>query len=528
MATVQDIITGYGPNFPTLEELFELEANEADELRLSTPGPMLSRYLGSVRFMGDLTSAKAVGLNRFHVIKETFIALAERLEKYSGHHSIITPKLTEDDKGAIRGIGVDLSDIIRAERVEQVADHDTASAVDYIKIAVGTTLPHLEEAIEGFHFATTSEDIMGNVFGLILNDLVYGHVMPAIYDFCDNAIGYVQTHEESAPLVLPALTHVQAAEPTTLGKKVATRVGAIDHFIKRMMENDNFIPFSGKMGGAVGNLTAHYAAYRDIHWESFAEKFVEGLGLTYVPLTDQCVPYAVEAAHFTMVGNMLTQVIKFATDFKDLASSPGHLFVKKKKKGTKGSSIMPNKSNPWRIEGALKMLKEARVNMFHYATELQDYTHEGDMGRSYMLRRIGDMFMPLFTGLQRINRELNQYVPNPEKIDAFMTEYPGMCGSAIQTVLKRERVKGDAYRVIERVSINDDGTYANAQQFAQGLEGAMEELELEQPLREELRLLINPAILTRPANTIASNGLGILSSQIDSYRSKAVLRVSSE
>jgi len=492
MSNVGELIKGYGPDFPLLEELLGIEASEADLLRLEQPIPELGRYLKDVKFMTEITSGRAIGSLRFQVITEYFIQLSEELSKRIVRNDNIVGRLSEDDKNIIRSLGTTPSEIIQAERIESFAEHDTAAATDLIKILIAARLPHLEEMIEGVHFACTSEDVMGNVFGIMNNRLVYGHVLPEIIDFCLSAMKYVDKFEGEKPMLLPGFTHNQAAEPTTIGKKFMTKISSIEYLMSRMMENGNFIPFTGKLGGAIGNLTTHYAAYPYVNWDEFAKCFVQRFKLKYEPLTDQSVTFAVEAQHYTTIANMLTEVMKFTEDFIDMASCPGQLFVKSKKKGAKGSSIMPNKSNAWGMEGALKMLSKSRDELFNYAKELPDYPHEGNMGRSYLMREIGNVFMPLFIGLHRISSELHKYHPNQAKIDAFFSEYPGMSGSVLQTVLKRMRVPGDAYRSIQEISINPDGSYANAEQFRAGLSAKMEELGLTADMKMELITLADP------------------------------------
>ncbi len=523
MPSVKGLLEGYGPKFPPLEELFGIEADEAAELRLSTPIPALDRYLKSVKFLQDVTSGKAMGFLRFKVSAEYFIALTELLGDYQGKykHQKVADRISDSDKAKIRQIGRTTSEILRAEKLEEFTEHDTAAATDYLKISIGTQLPHLEHMIEGVHFAVTSEDPMSVSFGLILNKLVYGHFVPNLLDFCDSLIAYAEKYEKASSLVLPGLTHEQAAEPTPLGKKVAFTVSAINELLENMLDkNDDFKPFSAKFSGAIGNFTTHYAAYPDIDWKAFAKKFVSDFGLHYEKVAHQAVSYAREATHFMNIANICTQVMKFTDDFLRLASCPGQLFVKQQKKGVKASSIMPNKSNGWGMEGALRMLAEAQDGLITYAKELPNYPHEGNMGRSYLCRNIGEKFMPIFIALGRISGEFNRYQPNDEKINAFLNEYPGMAGSVIQTVLKRAKIEGDAYRVIQSISINPDGTYATASQFRTGLEKKMDELNLDADLREELRSKLDLKRLIEPAGIIASETFSEVKGRFAEYRQK--------
>lgn len=516
---LDQMIAGYGPKFPKLEELFATQLTEKDIGTLEEPIPALGRYLKSVAFLKDITSGKAVGLTRFKVIIEYFIALNDLLAGYKGRYRKITGNLSIEDKERLRKIGTTLEEVKQAEMIEKFTEHDTAAAGDYVKLKIATLLPHLEDQVEGIHFGNTSEDVMGNVFGIIANNLVFKHFMRALLDFCVNIICYVEKYENNGPLIVPDLTHQQAAVPTTLGQILITQLAAIDYHISQMIgKNGKFRPFSGKLGGPTGNLDCHYAAYPDIDWTTFARKFVEGLGLHYETMTNQCVSYAVEIQHFTTIGNILTHIIKLVKDFVNMASCPSQFFVKEKKKGSKGSSIMPNKSNAWKQEGGIPALMEARDKLFFLATTLPDYPHGGDMARSYLFRNIGDDFMSIFIGLDRITEEINVYKPNPEKIAKFFDEYPGMAGGSLQTVLKRQGVSDDAYRVIQEISINPDGTYANREQFKNGLEEKMKILGISEESQRELRRLLKLDNLIGLAHPMALNEIEKLKENISNYR----------
>jgi len=528
MLKVDALIKGYGSKFPTLEELFSTVPDEATRLREESPIPALGRYLRYVKFMSDITSGRALGILRFRVAAEYFIALSEELRSYQGIHSQqkIIPELTPEEISGIRFLGNTVEDVFRAERMEKFTDHDTAAATDYLKLLIAKKFPRLDPYIDGVHFANTSETVMGNVFGIIGNNLVYGHFIPALLDFCGEALMFADLYETyHKPLILPDLTHQQAAEPGTLGKKIVTRIYAISSLLADLKQRGGLRPFSGNFGGATGNLTSHYAAYPDIDWQKFAKKYVEGFGLRFERMQDQCVSYANEAQIFCTIANILNQVIKLTSDFVNLASCSNQFFVKEKKVGEKGSSIMPNKCNAWGMEGGLKMLKQAENDLFFLARELPSYPHQGDMGRSYLFRNIGGYFLPIFIAFNRITTEMAKYHPNQRKIDAFFREYPGMAGSSLQTVLKRMEIEGDAYRAIQGIAINEDGSYADAEEFRRGLDEKMEELSLSEEQRTELDYLLNPKKLVAPVHKLVRAEMRMQKADFQNYRRKSLRMV---
>lgn len=512
MPTVQELVKGYGDTFPDLETLFGLEPTDEQLLALSQPTPAQGRYLKSVKRLSEVTSQRVVARVRFRVLIEWLIKLSEVMEGYDGKHRDrkIIGGLTDADKQALRRLGRDPADAIRAEEIEKFTEHDTAAAGDYLKLLIGRMFPHLEPVLEGVHFGNTSEDVMGPVFGLILNSLVYGHFLPKLFELMSALLDFVDAVEADGPLIIPSYTHQQAAEPTTFGKKVTTMLAAMNVHVGRLLNMQQaFTPFPGKFGGGVGNMSTHFAAYPDIPWREVGREYVEGLGLTYEPMTFQSSTYAIEASLLTELGHIMTHLMKFVDDFVSLAACPGQFFVKRVKKGRKGSSIFPGKSNAWGSEGALAMLEKARAAIFQLVQALPFYPHEGDMKRSFLMRDIGTVFMPAFIALDRIRGEIvgdlvgRGYTPNRVSINAVFSRYPGMAGSCLQTVLKRAGIEGDAYRLVEGVATRADGTPANARQFRAGLRRVCDELQLTTKLRRELMSLLKPANIIGDADVQA-------------------------
>lgn len=526
MPSVAALHKGLGPRCPSLEELFGLQPDEAKRLSLSQPTAALGRYLNSVGFLSDVTSQKVVGLVRFDVLIEYTIALSEELDRYQGIHKDkkVIHSLTPEDKANIRKLARTLPDIVRAEAIEGCTEHDTAAAIMWLKILIGTHYPHLESMIEGVAFANTSEDTMSSVFGRVGNSVVYGHFLPKLLDLVELMIEYVNTIEAEHPAIIPAETHQMAAEPQTFGKRILTMLYALDWHIRRLIDGDRFIGFSGRLGGATGNMATHYAAYPDIDWRGFAKRFIEAQWLTYEEMTYQSVTYAVEASIFTELGNIMTTLIKLCEDLMAMAGCSNQLLLKIKRPGTTASSVMPTKQNFWNTEGAVKMLKKTRALLFHLAESLPDFPREGNMGRSFLMREFGSDMMAAFIALDRIKREIigdmrtRGTMLSVANIARYFNLYPGLAGSSIQTVLKREEIAGDAYRQIEAIAINPDGSYADMQQFTEGLERVMEGNNLPVSVREELRRLVDPANNIGDADELATKWSVELRGRIAGYR----------
>lgn len=517
---IGEMVKGYGPDFPGPNYMFDLKPSSGDLARLSSLAAGPGRYEKHVKFLENVTSGKAIGIKRFKVITEYLIALNDFFSnEYDGEYRKIIHGLTKEQKRIIRSFGTTEGDIVQAEFLEKFTEHDTAAAGDYVKFEFALMFPRLEKFIEAVYFNTTSEDIMGNVFGMICNELVYDHLIPRIADFGLQHIKYTNQSMQEGIKIIPAETHQQSAEVTLPSQKAVVRESAINEHIKDLVKEDSYYAFSGKFGGAIGTLSNFYATYPDVNWEEFAQKFVTSFGLQYQRYTDQCVSYAVEVKIFSAVVNILNEIVKIAKDFLEMASSPAQLFVKRKKAGTKASSLMPNKSNAWMVEGGIEMLLKGINNLRFLIERLPQYPLEGNMGRSFLMRDIGNDFSPIFIGLNRIEEEMfSKYYPSAENIKTFLDRYPGMAGSVLQSVLKRQRIQGDAYRIIQGVSINPDGTYANKEQFNENLALALDKLKISAKNREEIMHVIKFENIVKPAERISNEGLAELSDQFNRYK----------
>jgi adenylosuccinate lyase len=494
---VEGMVQGFGPNFPGLGELFAVRATREDIARLTSPLPPTGRYAKAGKFCWEITSDLAVSRLRFHVIIKYLIYLSKFMESH-GCTGFIKP-LSDSDIQELRKIGTTADEVMQAQFLEKFTEHDTAAAATLVKFLIAKNLPHLAGLIEAVHWANTSEGVMGNVFGMVGNQLLSQFLIRLI-GFCECIIGYANLHEQNGPLVLPALTHEQAAEPSTLGKEFITSVFGILSPVESLLDvRSNLRPFTGNFGGAVGNLTCHYACYPELDWHAFAKQFVESFGLRYEPLAHQSVTYAREAQILVTLANILAEIQKFGMDFVKMASSPGQLFVKIPKPGRIGSSLMPQKGNFWGKEGAYEMLEMAIWHLLGTAGRLQKYPLAGNMGRSVLMRAIGWPFMWATIAMGRIERELTGSKPNPANIQQFFNEYPGMAGSSIQSFLKAQKIPGDAYRAIQTICIKADGFSANAPEFQERLEGVMNKFNLSDSAKQRLRKFLEPLILARPS-----------------------------
>lgn len=524
---ISAMFEGLGLRPEDVIKLADQDMGLADARRVSSPFPISGRYWKYIPFMEKLTSLQAWYKCRITVIVEYFIALAETMDNYDGvlcDNKIIPFPLTEAMKEALRSIAPHLSfwQIAQIEFIERRSDHDLAAITDWIKfiadqmgifdcaLAGGTELAAPGNCFDGFHFGRTSEDVNSPVFALINRDLFFKHLIPEVIAFQEALIRYACEHNR----VTAGLTHGQPAEPTTIGKQLMNTVAAIDTVLLRVFlprdENgtQGTISFPVKTFGAVGNHSDLRAVYPEINWIENDRRFVDALGpgLHLDMMVTQASLFGEYKLIYDAVCTIAHHILKFTKDFWGWTSF--QWFKKTPRRGVKGSSVMPNKYNPWRMEGASKVLGKFIVQLEYTASALMDYPYEGDMGRSIIMRDIGDDFAKFFIALGRITEELQLYEVNEEKIDAFLRWNPGLVAGAAQTVLKCAGTTGDAYRAIQQVMINPDGSYVSQEQFEDGMETMVRKEVVSPEVAADILRLADPRNNTGYANKLAHSALG--------------------
>src|SRR5699024_1895790 len=131
-----------------------------------------------------------------------------------------------------------------------------------------------------------------------------------------------------------------------LGKELAVFV----HRLKRQLHRISIQQYMGKLNGATGTYAAHVAAVPHANWPVIAQDFVEGLGLTFNPLTTQIENHDWMSELYDDVARFNQILHGFCVDVWSYISI-GY-FAPIPVDGATGSSTMPHKVNPIRFENA--------------------------------------------------------------------------------------------------------------------------------------------------------------------------------
>ncbi|HVC31948.1 MAG TPA: adenylosuccinate lyase, partial [Chloroflexota bacterium] len=343
-------------------------------MSLKAISPIDGRYQAQTAGLAAYFSEYA--LIRYRVLVEVrwLLALSERPE------IPCVRAFTADERRLLASWVADFDEraAMRIKAIEQTTQHDVKAVEYYLQERLQGT--SLTDARPFVHFCCTSEDINNLAHGLALKEGIAGQWLP----LAEQVVASVATLAETTrDLPMLAHTHGQPATPTTMGKELAVFV----HRWRRQLRQVRQAEYLGKLNGAVGSYSAHAVAYPDAPWIEIARAFVEGLGLTFNPLTTQIEPHDYLAELFHALLRFNTIGIDFC---RDVWSYVALGYVRQKPvRGEVGSSTMPHKINPIHFENAEANFGLSNALLDHLATKLPVSRLQRDLTDSSALRNVG-------------------------------------------------------------------------------------------------------------------------------------------
>lgn len=390
---------------------------------LQAISPVDGRYRRVTSPLADYFSEAAIIRYRIIVEIRYFVALYKLpLPQLKGISAVQLEKLRELEKH----IGLKETEDVKI--YEKETNHDVKSVELFLRDKFDEL--GLEKYKEFIHFGLTSQDINNTAFPMALMDAHYNIVAPALNALIDK-LNVMAENWKAIPM--PAHTHGQPASPTLLGKEI--RVFA--ERLEEQMKYFDIIPFSGKFGGATGNMNAHHAAYPDIDWVSFANDFLnEYLGLARQQTTTQIEHYDHLAAYFDNLKRIHNILIDLCRDIWTYISM--EYFKQRVVANEVGSSAMPHKVNPIDFENAEGNLGIANAILEHLSAKLPISRLQRDLTDSTVIRNIGVPLGHCMIALASLQKGLDKIMLNKEKLDEDLEANWAVVAEAIQTILRRE------------------------------------------------------------------------------------------
>ena len=421
--------------------------------------PLDGRYRAFVSELGEYLSEAGLNRARVRVEVEWLIALTDRSLFGSA-------PLTAEQKAALRQlvIGFGQPEIDELATLEATTRHDV-KAVEYLvrRRLEALGLDHIAELT---HFAATSEDINNLSYAVTVSEAVREVWLPKFRAVIDALRRRARDYRTDAML---ARTHGQPATPTTMGKELAVFVFRLERIVRQIEASE----YLGKFSGATGTFAAHVAAEPSVDWPVVSREFVEGLGLTWNPLTTQIESHDWQAELYSRVSHANRVLHNLTTDVWTYISL-GY-FRQIPQEGATGSSTMPHKINPIRFENAEANLELSSAILDSLAATLVTSRLQRDLTDSTTQRNIGVGFGHSLLALDNILRGLGEIDIDRTLLAADLDSNWEILGEAIQTVIRAEVTAGrssieDPYALLKELTRGKRINRADLVEFVSGLE----------------------------------------------------------
>jgi adenylosuccinate lyase len=252
-----------------------------------------------------------------------------KLAQVQADFGLLQPEQLQDLQAHVQDVNIE-----RALEIESNIHHDLMAEL----------MVYAEQCPVGggaLHMGATSMDIEDNADALRIRqslDLILVQLSAVLFDLA-------KVIEDWAEIPIMGFTHLQPAEPSTLGYRYSQYAQDLfeDYqWLKQVRSN-----LRGKgFKGAVGTGAAYAELVGIDQLASFEDRLSESLGLPFFSITTQTYPRKQEYQVVSALSGMGGSLYKFAFDLRLLQSPPigemGEPFAKKQV----GSSAMPFKRNP--------------------------------------------------------------------------------------------------------------------------------------------------------------------------------------
>ena len=414
-------------------------ASLADVTPAIALGPLDGRYRATVAPLVDHLSEAALNRERLHVEVEWLIALTDGL---AGAPVVPgAPNLSDAEKAYLRDVVATFAGdgIAEMAEIERETVHDVKAVEYFLKrrlaaapAALGdeTVLPGVGELV---HFACTSEDVNNLSYALMVRGAVQDVWLPAATALVEQISDMAREH---AGVPMLSRTHGQPATPTTVGKELAV----LAHRLRRQVRRVEGAEYLGKLNGATGTYGAHLAAVPGTDWPAVSKSFVEGLGLTWNPLTTQIESHDWQSELYADIARFNRILHNLATDVWTYISLG--FFTQIPVPGATGSSTMPHKVNPIRFENAEANLEISCALLDTLSATLVTSRMQRDLTDSTTQRNIGPAFGHSLLAIDNVRRGLKALAVNGELLADDLDANWEVLGEAVQSAMRAASVAG--------------------------------------------------------------------------------------
>ena len=395
---------------------------------LTAISPIDGRYGNRTQELRPFVSEFALIKTRMGVEAKYLIALSD---------VGVVRKLTDVERKRLLSFGETLR-LPEAEKIKLI-EEETRHDVKAMERAFRTMLSgtSLEDVTEMVHFGLTSEDVNNLSYRLMLKRATENVSIPTLDELTDELVARGQQYRES----MLGRTHGQGAVPTIIGKEFINFAARVNKETRKLEKQK----LTGKLTGAVGNLNALRAAYPNVDWIIFSEKFVKSFGLEPNLTTTQINPYEDIIEYLQNHQRINGIIMDFDQDMWRYISDDW--IIQEVKKGEVGSSTMPQKVNPIDFENSEGNVQVANSLILGLSTKLPVSRLQRDLSDSTSIRNLGSVLAYGLIGYKSTLAGLSRIRPNLKEINARLNEDWSILAEGAQTILRRAGVK-DPYSLM--------------------------------------------------------------------------------
>jgi len=395
--------------------------------QLNSISPLDGRYNKDAAVLSHYFSESALMRYRIQIEVEYLIALSNE-NKISA-----LPQIPKALQSTLRKLfeKFDSRSARRIKKIETQTNHDVKAIEQYISEKLHKI--NLSKFIPWVHFGLTSEDVNNIAYSLMWQDGIKYVYLPKLNALQKIIMKLSRLYSSVAML---ALTHGQAATPTTFGKEMAV----FHHRLKRQATMLKEQRLQGKISGATGNWAAHTVAYPKIDWIRFSGRLVKRFGLDPNPVTTQIEPHDSLAESYHIIARINSILIDFTQDIWLYISRT--IIGQKKIGGETGSSTMPHKVNPIYFENAEGNCGLANALLNHLANKLTVSRMQRDLSGSTVVRNQGVALGHSFIGLNNLMKGVDRITINQENMSIELDKHWEVLAEAIQTIMRKNGIPG--------------------------------------------------------------------------------------
>ncbi len=360
--------------------------------------------------------------------RQIWLALAETEAAYG----LVSPAQLEDLRTHVADVQIE-----RSLQIEAEIQHDLMAELR----------AYSEQAPAGgavLHMGATSADIEDNADALRVRSSI-ALIRGQLRDLLLAAAGQIERWADQ-PVI--ALTHLQPAEPTTLGYRFALYA---QDWLAVYGRLDGLLILGKGFKGAVGTGAAFSGLIGPEHFDAFEKLLSEKIQLPFYPVSGQTYPRLQDYEVVSLLARLGAALYKFAFDLRLLQSPFIGEVAEPFGKRQVGSSAMPFKRNPIQLEKIDSLGRFLaglpRLAWDNAAHSLFERTLDDSANRRTLLP---EAFLAADEMLRVANRVLSHLQVDQAAIERNLERFAGF--SAIEPVLMAlTRSGGDRQELHERL-----------------------------------------------------------------------------